>query len=265
MIGIFDSGIGGLTYIKELRRVLPQYDFIYLGDTARVPYGTRGPEIIQKYAEQDLQFLLEKKCELIIVACNTVSSVALRHLQQTYPKNKILGILIPAVERAIQVTRSSIIGVVGTTGTINSNAYRNEIHRVNPQAVVHQKACPLLVPLVEEGLLDKSPITRKVTKNYIRGLKDVHIDTLILGCTHYPMIEKTFQRLSGKRVTVINSSRAAAEALVDYLKRHPEIEQRLTKNGTSQYFLTDVTDRFRHIGEKFLGQPMKHLEKAVVE
>lgn len=265
MIGIFDSGIGGLSFVKEVRALLPEYDLMYLGDTARVPYGPRSPETIKKYAEQDLQFLLERKCQLIIVACNTIASTALRYLQQKYSNQHILGVLIPAVEHALAATKRNVIGVVGTNATVASNVYEVELKKRNSAIQVIERACPLLVPLIEEGYLSNAPLTRKLIKTYVRDLKDAHVDTLILGCTHYPLVEQAFKEIMGRRVTVINSSRAAAEELPAYLARHPEIEKKLSKNGTVHYYVTEASERFQKIGAQFLRVPQIKLEKAVIE
>ncbi|HPO05542.1 MAG TPA: glutamate racemase [Candidatus Gracilibacteria bacterium] len=251
MIGIFDSGFGGLSVAREINRLLPNYDFIYLGDQQRVPYGGRSIESIQKFSEEALLKLWELGAKLIIIACNTASAEALHHLQIKYPQHKILGILIPAVEDSLN--ESGAIGVIATKATVNSGAYLREIHKRDPQRSVYQVAAPLLVPLIEEGYT-KHPLTRKLLKNYLRSLKNAQVHTLILGCTHYPLIEKLFLSPHWK---IINSGLSAAQKLEDYLARHPEIEKQLSKNSTRQFFSTDQVDHFSKIGSRFYGQEIQ--------
>ncbi|MFH1012472.1 MAG: glutamate racemase, partial [Candidatus Peregrinibacteria bacterium] len=202
MIGIFDSGFGGLTVMKEYLKKYPQFDYMYLGDQANMPYGSHSAEHVNKLVVQNVDFLVKKGCKLIIVACNTASADALRHVQDIYKgKPTILGVLVPAVEEALRATRFGNIGVIGTRGTIASGAYKRELHKYAPMLYkpidkrahaeirVYEQACPLLVPLVEEGMTDHA-VTRMMLKNYLRPLKHAHVDTLILGCTHYPLLQK---------------------------------------------------------------------------
>ncbi len=180
MIGIFDSGVGGLTLVKKLLKLVPDVDFNYLGDTARIPYGTRSQETVQRYSVECTDFLLEKGCNVIVVACNSATSQALPFLQKKYKDVPILGVIVPGVEEALKVTKNRKIGVVGTTGTINSGSYERELKKLNPDIQVFNKSCPLLVPLTEEGWGEHN-ITRKVVLTYLRSLKEVGIDTMILG------------------------------------------------------------------------------------
>ena len=257
MIGIFDSGLGGLTVFKEIASKLPTYQLLYLGDTARTPYGNRSQELIYEFTKQAVDFLFFQGCELIIIACNTASSEALRKIQQEYlpqqyPHKKVLGVIRPVAEEAVKVTKNKRIGVTGTRGTINSQAYDKELTILDKEVKVFSQACPLLVPLVEEGWL-KKPETMKIVRGYVRPLKQQKIDTLILGCTHYPFLWKQFQQISGKNIKVLNSPEIVAEKLADYLKRHPEVEKKLVKNGNHHFFVTDVTVNFQEIAERFLG------------
>jgi glutamate racemase len=269
MIGIFDSGFGGLTVMKEYLKKYPEFDYIYLGDQANSPYGGHSKERVNKLVVQNIDFLAKKGCKLIIVACNTASADALRHVQNIYKgKPVILGVLVPAVEEALRQTRFGNIGVIGTRGTIRSNAYERELKkyesalykptdkRANKNVRVYQEACPLLVPFVEEGMI-KHPVTRVMLKKYIRPLKHAHVDTLILGCTHYPLLQKEIERIMGKQCTVISSAKAAVDAIDDYFKRHPDVEKSISKNGKQVFYTTDSPERFEDLGSRFLGKRIK--------
>lgn len=273
MIGIFDSGFGGLTVFKEIKKALPDYSYIYLGDSLRAPYGGRSQEAVYQFTEQAVNYLFKQGCLLIIIACNTASSEALRKLQQEWlpkhypstrlaigqagsggaPDRRILGVIRPVVEEAAKLTRFSRIGVVGTKATIESGAYIKELKSQNSNVKIFQNACPLIVPFVEEGWL-KRPETRMIIKKCLRPLKEKQIDTLILGCTHYPLLMKEFVRVVGKRVKVLDAPKIVAEKLVDYLKRHSEIESRLEKGGKVKYLTTDNPEKFETLGSKFMGR-----------
>ena len=251
MIGVFDSGYGGLTVLKPLLEKLPGYDYIYLGDNARAPYGVHSPEKVQEFSEQAVDFLIEKGCKLIIVACNTASSAALRQLQNT-ASQKTLGVLIPAAEHAAEISPDGGVGVVATSTTIQSGVYEKEIKKIAPNARVYSQACPLLVPFIEEGWQDK-PEAISILKKYLKPLKSKQIDSLILGCTHYPLMMKHFKRVMGAKTKIISSGDAAAEKLVDYLERHPEIEKELTRGGKREFYTTDSGSKFQKYVEKHLG------------
>jgi glutamate racemase len=266
MIGIFDSGFGGLTVMKEYLKKYPEFDYMYLGDQANTPYGSHSKERVNKLVVQNVEFLVKKGCKLIIIACNTASADALRHVQQIYKgKPVILGVLVPAVEEALRKTRFGRIGVIGTRGTVNSGAYTRELNkyesalykptdkRALPHVVVTEKACPLLVPFVEEGMI-KDTVTRMTLRTYLRPLKHAHVDSLILGCTHYPLLQKEVERMMGRQVTVISSAKAAADAIDDYFKRHPEVKKSLSQNGKRIYYTTDCPERFSDLGSRFLGE-----------
>ncbi len=277
MIGIFDSGYGGLTVLKALRKRLPQYNYLYLGDNLRVPYGSRSPETIREFSEEALQFFFNKNIPLTIFACNTASAVALPYLQEKYLRTlgikdsaaslvgkKVLGVIIPVAEKAIKITKNKRIAIVGTRATINSKAYEKELHKLDPNIKTLGQACPLLVPLIEEGWHHK-PEARSILKKYLAPIKDFAPDTLILGCTHYPIMHNVFEDIMGTRVHVLDSSAIVADSLADYLNRHPEIESQLTKNsdpsklGTVTFTCTDAPERFSEFAQKFLG------EKIMVE
>lgn len=266
MIGIFDSGFGGLTVMREYLKRYPEYDYLYLGDQANSPYGSHSADHVNKLVVQNVDFLAKRGCKLIIVACNTASAEALRHVQQIHKGSPaILGVLIPAAEEALRATRLGTIGVIGTRGTIASGAYERELNKLAPtlckptdkKAVktiqIHTQACPLLVPLVEEGMTDSS-ITRSLLKKYLRPLKAAHVDTLILGCTHYPLLQKDIQRIMGKQCAVISSSKAAVDSIGGWLERHSDVEKTLSRNGTRTYLTTDSAERFSDLGGRFLGQ-----------
>lgn len=258
MIGIFDSGFGGLSVLREVKKRLPQYAYCYLGDNARAPYGNRTQPVIYQYTREAIDFLVSKGCSLIIIACNTASAEALRHIQQQYlpqryPNIKVLGVIRPTVEIAAAQSKTKRIGVVGTRATIASEAYRRELQKQDPTIMVYQQACPLLVPLIEEGWENK-PETVMILKKYLRPLRSVHIDTLVLGCTHYPLITHLFQKKMGKQVSIISSSSSAAEKLVDYLQRHPEVEKMLSRQDNTLFFTTDDIEKFVQLGSRFLGE-----------
>ncbi len=268
MIGVFDSGFGGLTVLKEFLRVLPDYDYIYLGDNARAPYGNKSDEAIYEYTKQAVDFLFKQGCELIIIACHTASSKALRRIQQeylltAYPDKRVLGVVVPIVEEAIKLSRYHKLGIIGTKATINSGVYKKELEKLRNDLEIYDQACPLLVPLVEEGWIGK-PETNKILKKYLLPLKIKKIDTLILGCTHYPLMMKDIERIIGKNVKVINTAVAVAEKLKDYLKRHEEIEKKLEKNGKIIFYTTDEVNKFKELGKKLLVRELKDVKKVIL-
>lgn len=269
MIGLFDSGYGGLTVLKPILDKLPQYDYVYLGDNARAPYGPRSPETVIKYSEQAVEYLFNKGCSLIITACNTVSALALRHLQQKYLRDKeahdkkILGVIRPLVEYAVASTKTKRIGVVGTKGTIASKSYSTEIKKLDKNIDVYSKSCPLLVPFIEEHWHHK-PEARKILKKYLMPLKSTNIDTLVLGCTHYPLMYKDFKRYMGKNVNVLDSGQIVAESLEKYLNRHPEVEKLITQGGRREYVTTDCADTFREFGNKELKLSIDTVKTDVI-
>lgn len=263
MIGVFDSGYGGLTVLKPFLDKLPQYDYLYLGDNARTPYGTRSKKTVQRYSEQAVEYLFDQGAELIITACNTVSALALRHLQKKYPNKKILGVIFPLVEKAAEVTKNKKVAIVGTRGTINSKAYDKEIHKLNSEIKVFSQACPLLVPLIEEHWQHK-PEALKILKKYLKPVKSYNTDVMILGCTHYPLMYKHFKRYMGKNVNVLDSGEIVADSLQDYLKRHPEIESTISQNAKREYATTDCIDRFKEFANQQLKLNIKEVKPAKI-
>jgi glutamate racemase len=267
-IGVFDSGFGGIDVLRGIVASMPQYNFIYLGDTARTPYGTRSKEVVYEFTRQAVEFLFENNCELIILACNTASSMALRKIQQEYlpkyyPEKRVLGVLIPAAEEAVETTKNKRVGVIGTSGTVASGSFMREINKFNPKIQVFEQACPLLVPIVEEGEQD-SEITEIMLTKYLKPLMDDDIDTLVLGCTHYGILKEQIQKIIGPNVTVLSESKVIPEKLADYLTRHPEIGEKIGEGGIAKFFSTDLTDKFTTLGSKFFGREIE-AEKVSLE
>jgi glutamate racemase len=260
MIGIFDSGIGGLTVVKSLMEELPGYNMIYFGDTARTPYGSKSPETVVRYALENTDFLLKQGAKLIVMACNTVSSVAAGRIAEDYDI-PTFEVVTPATERAVKTSNTSIIGVIGTRATVKSGIYEHKIMALKPEAKVYSVACPLLVPLVEEGWM-KKPETVMIIKKYLHPLKVRQIDTLILGCTHYPLLKDKIQRKIGKRVHIIDSSIAIAENVKFFLDTHPEVDKQLGKNNAFRLFVSDITEQFEKTARATLKRNvfLEHVE-----
>lgn len=266
MIGVFDSGFGGLVVLREFLAQLPQYDYLYLGDNARIPYGTRSDRVVIRFTRQAVDYLFRQGCELIILACHTASAKALRTIQQTYlperyPGRRVLGVLIPTVEEAVALSPRKRIGVIGTEGTVTSRSFEMELHKLDPQVQVFQQACPLLVPLIEEGEQDWEGTTM-ILQRYLASIRQADVDTLILGCTHYSILKDKVAALIGNGTRLICSGQVTAAKLVDYLRRHPEIESRLGRGGSRRYLTTDLTPRFQRLASLFMG---RNLDSEVVE
>ncbi len=256
-IGVFDSGVGGLTVVRALMERLPFEHILYFGDTARVPYGVKSVETISHYTTQIAQFLLERRVKLLIVACNTMAAVASGVVRDLSP-TPVLDVIEAGAVSALAATRARRIGVIGTPTTINSNAYGRAIHRLDPEARIYSQACALFVPLVEEGWLDH-PVTRLTAQEYLRPVLAERIDTLVLGCTHYPLIKPLLQEVAGPGVTLVDSAEAMAEqtaALLTQLDLHNPSRS----PPQYQYFITDVPLRFQTIGERFLGRSLSHVQ-----
>jgi glutamate racemase len=269
MIGVFDSGLGGLTVLKALIKKLPAYDYLYLGDNARTPYGNKSQAVIYEYTRQAVAWLFNEGCYLIILACNTASAKALRKIQQEwlpkhYPKRRVLGVVIPVAEATVERTRYGRIGVIGTRATINSKIYEAELNKLKPGLEIHVRATPLLVPLVEESWVSK-PETNIILKKYLRPLKEKHVDTLILGCTHYPFLQKDIERVMGKNCQILDAPAIVAAKLEDYLKRHSEIETKLHKNKKRIFYTTDKAGRFKTNAQKFFGQGIDNVKQISLQ
>jgi glutamate racemase len=252
-IGVFDSGIGGLTVVRELFQQLPDEEIVYFGDTARVPYGTKSEETIQKFALQDAQFLVEQRVKLIVVACNTVSSNSLGLLRQRIDL-PIEGVIEPGARAAVRATTNGRVGVIGTDSTISSRAYEKAIKVQDNRIQIFARSCPLFVPLAEEGWIDDA-VTAQVAERYLFPLKSCRIDTLVLGCTHYPLLREMIQGAMGGEVTLIDSARATAASVKDILQRE-HLFRPLSSSPQHHFFVTDMPRRFLEIGERFLQSPL---------
>ncbi len=254
-IGIFDSGLGGLTAVKQLRKLLPGEDIIYFGDTGRVPYGTRGKDTIIQYAKQDIEFLLSKNVKLIMAACGTVSSV----LQEGYTNLlpiPYMGVLQSAAQAAVNATKTKRIGLIGTSATVRSGSYNDAIHELMPKASIIATSCPLFVPLVENGYFDKNnKVTRLVAADYLKDMLSADIDTLILGCTHYPLIAPIIADIMGEGVTLIDPGKQTSLAAVNKLEQLGLLRQNSGENkGQTTYFVSDDTHSFAQLSTWFLGE-----------
>ena len=260
-IGIFDSGVGGLTVAREIFKILPSEDVIYFGDVGRSPYGGRSKEILAQFTRQDIAFLLEQKVKFIICACNTASAVALEEVAGSTPV-KVVGVLEPGARAAMERTRSGRIGIIGTHATINSNAYARIIHEMDPKLKVFSLACPLFVPLAEEGYIDKEA-TRLIAIDYLRTMREVEIDTLVLGCTHYPLLRHVIANVMGDGVTLIDSgaetAAVAARLLADEnLLSAPNGRDR---KGDHSFYVSDVPEKFSQVAGRFLGQAVERITR----
>ncbi len=260
MIGIFDSGIGGLTVVRAVMDQLPGYDIVYFGDTARTPYGNKSSRTVIDYSMENTRFLMDQGARLIVMACNTASSVATETVTSSFSL-PIYEVITPAVHLALEKSQKQAIGVIGTRGTIASGIYETKIREKAPQARVHSNPCPLLVPLVEEGWLDK-PETRMIVKKYLHPLRTRQIDTLILGCTHYPLLKPVIAGKLGKKVAIIDSSVALATEIKHFLQQNPGIDRSLQKNGRTDFYVSDVTAQFEKTAAKVIRQNirLKHID-----
>jgi len=266
-IGVFDSGYGGLTILDKIREVLPEYDYIYLGDNARAPYGTRSFEVVYEFTRQAVNKLFDMGCHLVILACNTASAKALRSIQMNDlpgidPARRVLGVIRPTVECVGEISKNQHIGVLATAGTIKSESYPLEIHKLFPEIQVSGTACPMWVSLVENNESQDEGADYFIRK-YINQLlsKDPQIDTVILGCTHFPILLPKIRQYIPEHVSVIAQGEYVAESLKDYLKRHPEMDAKCTKNGNCQFYTTEAEEKFSESASTFLKQQInvKHI------
>ena len=258
-IGVFDSGIGGLTVVSALSSALPNENILYVGDTARVPYGNKSHLRIKQYSREITEWLIQQNCKIIVVACNTVSSMAIRYLQSHFSL-PIIGVIKPGVDFAINITKNDNIGVLGTQGTIKSNAYGKELLSKVPDIKIISKACPLFVPLVEEGLVE-GEIPLSVAGYYLKGLQSSDIDTVILGCTHYPLLKKVIGAFLGKKITLVDSGNAIARSVAYELNSHKLIST--SNKGEVQCFVTDDPKYFDILASRFLHKSItqaKHID-----
>lgn len=260
-IGVFDSGIGGLTVVAAIMRALPNERVVYVGDTARVPYGPKSPETVVRYSRQIAAWLLEQQVKAIVIACNTATAHALDILRRECPV-PVIGVVEPGARAAVRATRNGRIGVIGTTGTINSGAYHRAISALNPDASIVSAACPLLVPLVEEGWLD-SPATKLIAATYLTPLRDAHVDTLVLGCTHYPLLAPVIHDTIGRETVLVDSAAETANALSEVLRDRAIDASPDRVRAPHRFVATDAPEAFRRVGQRFIGPALDDVETTV--
>ena len=258
-IGIFDSGVGGLTVLKEVARLLPLEELFYVGDTARVPYGTKSPETVRRYAVEAAGFLVQQGVKMLVVACNTASAVAIEDLASQF-QIPVVGVIAPGSRCAATLTRNRKIGVIGTEGTVKSGAYARAIKASDPAIEVVSAACPLFVPLAEEGWHDHR-VADIAAGEYLAPLLDAGVDTLVLGCTHYPLLKKTLRTALGDGIHLVDSAEETAKVVVETL---PAVGANQNGKGAVRFFVTDVPDRFKRVGSAFLGRNLDFVEQVVL-
>ena len=259
-VGIFDSGFGGLTILEKIRERLPEYDYVYLGDNARTPYGNRSFEVVYEFTLQAVKWLFKQNCRLVILACNTASAKALRTIQQKDlpnldPQRRVLGVIRPTVECIGQITKTRHVGILGTKGTITSGSYALEIKKLYPDITVEGEACPMWVPLIENNEHEK-PGADYFIRQHLNNIlaKDAEIDTIIPACTHYPLLEEKIRSFLPESISIVSQGRFVAESLEDYLNRHPEIEESCTKNSTCRFYTTESEETFASMASLFLKE-----------
>lgn len=259
-IGIFDSGYGGLTILDGIRRELPDYDYLYLGDNARAPYGTRSFDIVFDFTLQAVEELFRRGCHLVILACNTASAKALRSIQQRvlpfrYPDRRVLGVIRPTVEKVGEISRSGHLGLLATPGTVRSHSYMLEIAKLHPEMQLTETECPMWVPLIETGEA-MGPGSDYFVKKYIDRTMDADpdIDTLLLGCTHYPILLSKIKKYAPEGVKVLAQGEIVGRSLADYLRRHPEMEAKCTKGGSTTFLTTENAEIFNRLASLFTGE-----------
>jgi glutamate racemase len=260
-LGVFDSGVGGLTVVRALRELLPNESIIYLGDTARVPYGSKSPDTIRRFATEDTQFLLDRDVKAVVVACNTATAHALPHLKKSF-RVPMIGVVEPGVEATLADSECQRVGIIGTAGTIRSCAYQHALAQQRPDLLVEAAATPLLVPFIEEGWLEH-PALKSVLKEYLKPMLDRRIDTLVLGCTHYPLLVPVLSRMLGQRVRLVDSASTCA-AHVKALLEDQGLLRASKSKATLEIHLTDYSEQFEALAQRFLGTDFGKIKKAVV-
>ncbi len=254
-IGVFDSGVGGLTVVAAIRRALPNEPILYLGDTARVPYGTKSKDVVSRYARNCARFLVEQGAKMVVVACNTASAYGLVGLTEELGL-PVVGVIEPGAKAAVAASRGGRIGVIGTEGTIASGSYQNALTHLTSHAEVHTRACPLFVPLAEEGM-SEHPATLLLASEYLQPLVAAHVDTLVLGCTHYPLLTNTIRKVVGPDVAIVDSATAVATEVGALVKK---LDAAPSPRAPDRFFATDVGPRFRRVGEAFLGDTIGEVQ-----
>lgn len=261
-IGVFDSGIGGLTVVKEIMEQLSNESIVYFGDTARVPYGSKSKETITKFSFQCIHFLLEKKVKAIVVACNTASAASLDAIKQSFDI-PIVGVVEPGAIAACLVTKSNRIGIIGTESTVSSGAYEKEINVINNDVKMILKACPLFVPIAEEGWQD-TQIAKLTAREYLEELKEKGIDALLMACTHYPLLESTISEVMGEDIKLVNPAYETAKVLKTVL-HDLNIQSKSNKSAGYEFYVSDNPVKFKKVGENFLKRPISHVQKIDIE
>jgi glutamate racemase len=258
-IGIFDSGVGGLTVVGQVRKMLPRERIVYFGDTARVPYGTKSKETVTKFSVENIEFLMRNDVKMVIVACNTASALSLAFLKKCF-RVPIIGVIEPGARAAVSVTRNKKIGVIGTSATVASGSYEKTIKRIDPRMSLFAQSCPLFVPLVEEGWID-TDVTRKMAETYLRPLKKKGIDTLIMGCTHYPILKDVIQKTIGKEVLLVDSAKEVAKETKDILDASGLLNHSRAEKAHS-FFVSDEPARFIKMAETFLKTKIRCVKRS---
>lgn len=262
-IGIFDSGYGGLTILEKIQEALPEYDYLYLGDNARAPYGSRSFDVVYEFTLQAVEELFNQGCHLVILACNTASAKALRNIQQKdlptlAPNKRVLGVIRPSTETVGELSKSKVVGILATEGTVLSNSYAIELQKFAPKCEVVQHACPLWVPLIENDQYQSEEGKGFIRKDVEALLeKNPRIDTIVLGCTHYPVLKEYIESILPEGIQVIAQGNIVAEKLVDYLQRHPEIAEKCSKNGQTHFITTETSLLFDETATRILGRPVQ--------
>ncbi len=257
-VGVFDSGIGGLTVLKEILKALPYEKTVYLGDTARVPYGIRSPETVLRYSFENTRFLISKNIKLLVIACNTSSAISLDAIREIV-NIPVVGVIEPGAKAAVKATKNKMVGVIGTEATIKSNSYTKAVKNLDKEILVSGLACPLFVPLVEEGWTDGT-IASLVAEKYLSSFKNSNIDTIVLGCTHYPLLKRVISDVMGPEVILIDSAIETA-AEIKHILKTSGLEREKQEKPSREFFVTDSVEKFLNIGEKFLGEKIENIEK----
>lgn len=254
MIGIFDSGLGGLTVVKQIFKYLPQYKLVYFGDTAHLPYGTKSNETIIKYSIKNTEFLIKQGAKIVVIACHSASSVAAFDLRKKFPQISIFDVIKGGLVEAIKESKHKKIGVIGTAATIKSGVHEKFIKEIDPKIKVFTQACPLLVPLIEEGWQAR-PETKRIIRYYLRKMKKEYIDALVLACTHYPLLYKVFFEVLNKRVKIIDPAEGAAREVLEFLRKNPEIEKQIEHDSQKhKFFISDKPYRYDEFSQRILGK-----------
>ena len=269
-IGVFDSGFGGLTIFKKIRELLPQYDYLYLGDNARTPYGNRSFEAVLKFATEGVNYLFQQGCPLVVIACNTASAKALRSIQKQYlpkhyPERRVLGVIRPTVEVIHNFTKTNNVALWATQGTVRSDSFAIEIAKHAPGVKLVQQACPMLVPLVEAGELEGEGLKYFIRKYWQQTkIQNAEIDTLLLACTHYPLILRSIKKILPAKMKILSQDELVAPSLAGYLERHPEMKRGISQSGTCRYLTTDACEHFDNLARIFMGHPIAS-EKIIID